>query len=264
MRGEIGLYTDPAVYDILHTPGTAEEVDGLERIARRWGRAPRGRSLVWMEPACGTGRYLRLAARRGHRALGIDRSAPLISYARGVARAMGVSRRTDLRVGDMTRLPGAWRGKVDLAFCLINSIRHLASDGAMLRHLRSVAGALRPGGVYCVGITLTSYGMEYPSEDVWEGRRGGCRVKQVIQFVPPLDARAERARAERAFSHLIVTRGDRVEHRDSAYVLRTYSRVQWESLVRRSPLRVRATVDEVGAPVTLTPSGYAVWVLERA
>ncbi len=269
---EIGLYEDPGVYDILNAPGTAEEVDGLEKMWRRWGSGKRGIKATW-EAACGTGRYLRLAARRGYRVLGIDRSAPMVGYARERIGALGLARRADLRVGDMTRLPRDWRARVDFAFNLINSIRHLTGDAAVLGHFRAVAAALRPGGIYCVGITSSSYGMEFPSEDGWEGRRGLCRVKQVIQYEPPATVAERRARVERVFSHVMVTRGSgggagagetrRVEHRDSRYVLRTYSRRQWESLIARGPLRVKAIVDEEGVPLHLSPSGYGVWVLGR-
>ena len=64
------LYDDPAVYDILHTPGTAREIDVLEFIEATCGQ-PGGR---WYEPACGTGRYLRVAAGRGRRVGGTLRS----------------------------------------------------------------------------------------------------------------------------------------------------------------------------------------------
>lgn len=270
----IELYDDPSVYDVLNTPGTAEEVRGLEKMRRRWGCARTAAPVAaatrravapstWLEPACGTGRYLRLAARRRHRVLGIDRSAPMVEYALRRMKSLGLARRADLRTGDMTRLPLEWRGRVDFAFCLVNTIRHLPGDRDVLAHFREIARVLRPRAVYCVGITLTTYGVEFPSEDVWDGRRGPVRVKQVIQYVPPVTPADERARAERVYSHLIVTRGRRVEHRDSRYILRTYSRRQWESLIARSPLRVKAVVDEQGVPLHLSPSGYGVWVLGK-
>ncbi|MFM9995307.1 MAG: class I SAM-dependent methyltransferase [Phycisphaerales bacterium] len=274
---EVGLYDDPSVYDILHERGTAEEVDGLERMFHVWagggsarvrGGAPRTRGTrgTWFEPACGTGRYLRLAARRGYRVLGVDRAPAMIAYARARVARLGVAGRADLRVADMTTLPRDWRGRADFAFNLINTIRHLPTDAAVLAHLRSVASSLRPGGVYCVGLTLTSYGMEFPSEDVWEGRRGACRVKQVVGYIPPIGEKAERARAEQAICHLMITRGrgsETTEHRDSRFVLRTYSRRQWEGLLARAPLKVKAVVDEKGAELTLSPSGYGVWVLGK-
>jgi hypothetical protein len=152
-------------------------------------------------------------------------------------------------------------GSVHLAFNVINTIRHLESDKDLLAHLREVRRVLRPGGVYVVGITLTSYGMEFPSEDVWTGARGGCRVKQVVQYVPPIGEKEERRRREMVHSHLVVTRGRRAEHRDSSYPLRCYSERQWLSAVRRGGFRVLGLVDDDGRDIEASPSGYGLWVL---
>ena len=264
MAEAIGLYDDASVYDILHAPGTAEEVDGLERIAARFVTRTRRRA-VWLEPACGTGRYLRLAARRGVGVVGFDGSAEMIAYARERIGRHASSRRARLFVADMTRFADRLGGPVDFAFNLINTIRHLRSDRAVLRHFLEIARSLRPGGAYAVGITLTTYGMEFPEEDLWEGRRGSCRVKQVIQYLPPLSPAATRRREEWAHSHLMITRGrggsPRVEHRDSRYILRTYSRRQWLGLIDRSALRLAGIVDDTGRDTVETPSGYAVYVL---
>lgn len=275
MPEPIGLYEDAAIYDILHTPDTAEEVDGLERTAARFVRRSRRRP-VWIEPACGTGRYLRVAIRRGIDVIGFDASPGMIEYARrrlggALGRKGGSTRkpggRARLFVADMTTFAARLgRARADFAFNPINSIRHLPSDRAVLDHFAQVARVLRPGGAYAVGITLTTYGMEFPSEDLWEGRRGNCRVRQVIQYIPPIGTAAERRREEVAHSHLIVTRGregGRVDHRDSRYVLRTYSRRQWHALIARSALRLLAVVDDAGRDTAETPSGYAVYVLGR-
>ena len=50
-----GLYADPSLYDILHTPGTAAEVTAWRRSRRRLAAGTCDRSRLWFEPACGTG-----------------------------------------------------------------------------------------------------------------------------------------------------------------------------------------------------------------
>jgi SAM-dependent methyltransferase len=263
-RGQ-GLYDDPEVYDILHAPGTAAEVRGLERMARRFvGPVP----LTWLEPACGTGRYLRALAERGHRCIGFDLSAEMVGYARRSStgkRHQGpqTSRHRGARfwVAEMTDFAEAVRRRIDVAFNLINTVRHLETDRAMVRHLREMREALRPRGVYLVGISLTQYGLEIPSEDVWEGRRDGVRVKQVVQFIPPL---LETQRRERAQCHLVVTRAGREEHRDSRYWLRCYGREQWERVVSRGGFEPAAVVDAEGREKRTPSWGYGVWVLRPA
>ncbi len=259
-RQTVGLYADAQVYDILHAPGTARDVNALERIAARY--APRG-ARVWLEPGCGTGRLLRLAAARGRRVIGIDRNPEMLDYARRTLAARGLARRARFIAADMasfTRKLG--RDRADFAFIPINTIRHLPGDRAMLAHFRCIERALKPRAVYAVGLTLTTYGMEFPSEDYWEGRRGSCRVQQIIQYVPP--ASKADGRSEQVHSHLIITRGGApAEHRDSAYTLRCYSEAQWRSLVRRSPFRIAAVLDSRGRERPVGPSGYAVYVLRR-
>lgn len=261
-----GPYDDPWLYDVLHTPGTAREVDGLERIAARFVKRPARGLGVWLEPACGSGRYLRVAAGRGRRVIGFDLSEAMVAYARERARRLGLAGRSRYFVGDMTDFGGEVEaGSVDFAFNTINTVRHLESDEAALAHLRCVRRALKAGGVYAVGLSLCAYGVEVPSEDVWSGRRGGLGVTQTIQYLPPAARSGARnntgGRFERVISHLEVKSGGRVHHVDSAYRLRGYNERQWRELVGRAGLRVVGVVDERGRDLPLSEPGYGVFVL---
>lgn len=257
----VGFYDDPEVFDILHARGTSGEVAALERIERRFVRTP-ARGRTWLEPACGTGRYLRAAAARGKRTVGFDISPVMVDYAR--RRSVGMRARIALFIADLVgfraRGPASLRGgRVDLAFNLINTIRHVRTDAELVRHLSQVRRCLRPGGVYVVGLSMTAFGLEFPSEDVWEGRRGRCRVKQVVEYVPPT-RRGDRD--ERVYSHLVISRGrSAVEHRDSVYRLRCYSVHQWFRAVSRAGMRVIGLVDDRGRDMPLPKVGYAVFVL---
>ncbi|MBM4109060.1 MAG: class I SAM-dependent methyltransferase [Phycisphaerae bacterium] len=266
-RPEGDLYAVPMLYDVLHTPGTAEEVAGLARIARRFvvgGGDPMG---TWLEPACGTGRYLRVASRRVRSAVGFDMSAEMVEYARGRSRrGANPPRYFVARMEDFAG--GVRAGSVDFAFNPINTIRHLESDAALLAHLSAVARVLRPGGVYAVGISLCAYGREGPTEDVWRGVRGRLRVTQTVQYLPASAGsratRNEGGRFERVISHLHVVRGGVEQHVDSTYRLRGYSARQWEEVVSRSRLRIVGAVDDRGRDAVPTEPGYGVYVLGRA
>jgi len=250
-------YRHPSWYDILHAPGTAGEVTGLERIERRFSNRPLGRARTWLEPACGTGRYLRVAAARGRRVVGIDLGEEMIAYARASFARRGLRGRFVL--GDITRFRLPVR--VDFAFCLINSLRHLPSDEAMLAHFACMARALKLGAVYAVGLECSRYGRQFPSEDVWEGRRGPVRVQQVVQYRPP----SARTRREGVFSHLTVTSPRTERHLDSVYDLRSYSEAEWSRLVARSAMREIGRCDPDGEDCLTGPAGvvggYAVRVL---
>ncbi len=254
-----GFYDDPRVYDVLHTPGTASEVDGLERIERRFAGRTRGMP-VWLEPACGTGRYLRVAAGRGRRVVGFDLSDGMIGYARESLKRRGHARRSRMFVADMGEFADHVPWRVDLAFNLISTIRHLGSDAALLAHLEQVARTLAPGGVYAVGLGTCVYGAEMESEDVWTARRGSMGVTQVVQYFPARGA----DRVERVVSHMTVRTPAGERHIDSAYTLRAYSLGQWYDAIAASPMRLEAVVEEDGRDVEAPASGYAVYVLRPA
>lgn len=268
------FYADALLYDILHQEGTSHDARVMTRIVRAHGPArPRGTPLTLLEPACGSGRYLLALAKTGCRAAGFDFSPAMVRYARASARARGVGgavRVFAARMEDFA-LPAAWRAHG--AFNLINSIRHLESDAAMLAHLRCMRAALVPGGVYVVGLGLCAYGIETESEDVWTGSRvvGGVRtrVTQTVQYLPAPEAGRDSARKalrmERVISHMTVTRGSGARreerHIDSAYVLRSYNMDQWRAIVGRAGWEIVAVTDQDGLAARPSEPGYYLWVL---
>ncbi len=278
-----GLYADPALYDILYTPGTAAEIDALERVERVLcpGGVPAPVRL-WFEPACGTGRCLRVAAARGRRVAGFDREPAMLAYAtarlaRGGRNGPGGRRpsRTARTVrprlfqadladfADAAATAGLRPGSVDFAFITVNSLRHLETDKAMLTHFAQVRDLLRPGGLYVVGISLTDYQWLWPDEDLWAAARGSCRVSQLINWLPP-EPGTPRGRLERAISHLTVTRPGRTDHLDDAYDLRCYDDAQWRRLVGRSALVHAGSFDARGRPLPPGTWPYQLEALRRA
>jgi hypothetical protein len=166
-------------------------------------------------------------------------------------------------------------GGADLAFNLVNSVRHLRGDSQVTTHLEQMARILRPGGIYVVGISLASSSGETKGaaaddarfeEDVWRGTRGGCRVTQIVNYLPPHfhSPRRERcSRWETVVSHLVIERSGGVEHRDHRYELRTYTQEQWRRLVDRSSLRHVASVDAGGRPLEDRIPPYQLEILRR-
>lgn len=254
VHDEDHLYRDARVYDILHRPGSAAEFGTLATIASRYGAHEDRR---WLEPACGTGRLLRVAAGRGRRVVGFDLEPAMIAYAQDRVRAQGLASRARMYVADMSAFADGAGGACDFAFCTINTIRHLESDGAMLAHFEQMRRALRPGSLYVVGLSTCLYGCEQETEDVWEASRSGTRVVQTVQYLPPTAAE----RVERVISHVEVERGDEVESRTSGYSLRSYSLGEWTGLVERAGWEVVAVVDDGGYQVEPPRMGYGHWVL---
>lgn len=228
---------------------------------------------MWLEPACGSGRYLIEAARHGIRGVGIDVNPRMVRYARMAAGEANI-RFVKADIAAFTLLK---RDHAEFAFCLINSARHLTSDRAMIDHLRCVARSLRPGGAYVMGLSMSCYAMETASEDVWIGKRAGTKVHQFVQYLAP----EARRRKERVISHLTVTTRGLEQHLDSTYDLRTYDGHQWAGVLRRAGMVCVGIVDEEGDDLPGTRSdgrelleagpwftpdaaGYALFVLRPA
>jgi SAM-dependent methyltransferase len=232
--------------------------------------------MRWLEPACGSGRFLRVIAGRGGVVYGFDRSEAMVAYARRSLERRGLRGRIWADEMDAFTMPGRARGgagagteagggvRAHMAFNLINTVRHLTSDESVLAHLACVAGALRRGGVYALGLNLTAYGAERESEDVWVGRRGACEVTQVVQYLPP----ERRRRRERVINHLTVVTPRLERHLDNQYDLRAYSGMQWRRLLGASAMTPIGVVDEDGRDhgtvrewLREGMSGYGIWVL---
>ncbi len=256
------FYEDPSIYDILHSPSTGEDCEVLEGLFERYV-ASNGVKGSWLEPACGSGRFLRVLGGRGRRILGFDQNRKMVEYARRRLRKLGLSSRARVFVASMesfaAKVPAA---SVALAFNTINTIRHLESDEAFLAHFSEMARVLAPGGVYVVGMSLSAYGEEEPSEDAWEGRRGRCRVHQLVQYLPP-EAGGAGSRAEQVLSHLTIERPSRTEQRDHRYALRCYDKKQWHALIRKSALRIVEVTSDEGIAMRDFDGSYFLYLLKQ-
>jgi SAM-dependent methyltransferase len=254
------LYVHPSWYDTLHTPGTAWEVDVLQDLARRHTPARSRGKRMWLEPGCGSGRYVRLLARRGQTCVGVDMSAEMVRYAAGRAR----SAREQYVQGDMRRMHELPLGaRVDVCFCLHNTIRHLQRDADIAQHLRSVGRVLAPGGVYIVGTSLAEGPDLQPAETAWQGKRGTLHVREAMQFEGVRGARGRWV--ERASGVVLVSRGrTMIASIDVGYMLWTGGVARWKRILTRAGMREIDVTDAHGRSVSDTRAsgtGYLLRVL---
>lgn len=233
------FYDCPQWYDIVHAKGTAAEVDQLVRINRRFGNGGKR----WLEPACGTGRHLRVLAQRGYEATGYDSSAVMLDYARARLAARGL--RARLHRGDMATF--ARSAAFDLVFNLINTFRHMLDPLDALAHLNCIARSLHPRGVYVLGLDLVDYDDPDHGEEVWAARRGSCKVCHVMFNLPP----DRRRRRERIINHLIVDRPSGRACFESHYDLLSYNLAEWLNLLEESELECVGAFDFAWAPIDI-------------
>jgi SAM-dependent methyltransferase len=190
------------------------------------------------------------------RGAGFDQSQTMIDFARSRCDAS-----VRLAVAEMENFSAHFTGqRFALAYNLINTIRHLGSDTAMLAHLAQMHDVLSDDGIYIVGISRSDYGGEEISEDRWNGERDDCLVTQWLQYIPPQD-RTEAGRFESVISHLQAQSGNTFEHFDSSYKLRCYDHAQWVQLIGKSRLEIREICDINGEPGD--DDIYVLYVLGR-
>jgi SAM-dependent methyltransferase len=163
-------YSAPRYYEVAFDLNRKAEVDFLVYCFKRLSRHPVRRVL---DIACGTGPHLFRLARRGYRIIGLDLSRENIAYVRSRAAAQGLP--VSLHVADMTRftLPAP----VDAAICMQDSQGHLLTNDQILRHLRAVARALRPGGLYVFDRFIPSSWTDPARRWAWTRRRGRLTVR---------------------------------------------------------------------------------------
>lgn len=245
-------YDEARVYDVLFSWDPATERDFVLGASARHGR---GAPAAVLEPFCGTGRLLRVMPGL---AVGFDRSAAMVRFARRTC-------------------PGAFQAdaaappladeRFDLAYCLIDSFRHLLSEEAARRHLDGVARALRPGGVHVLGLDVSGGLDQAGSTETWSRERGGLRVQGDVSCVGDADP-VRRLETMRVV--LTIAEGKQRRTVESRAPLRTYTAAQLRSLVAsvRPALEVVATFDrryDLSCPKPLEAiDGSAVLVLRRA
>jgi len=178
--GPRSQYSAPRYYEIAFDMNRKQEVDFLVHCFRRYATRPVKRVL---DIACGTGPHLIRLAERGFRMSGLDLSPENIEFLRQRAAAKGLD--VALRVGDMTRF--RLDRPVDAAICMQDSQGHLLQNEAIVAHLRSVARALRPGGIYVFDRYMCSSWTDPARRWSWTRRRGRATVRATFEALVDLN-----------------------------------------------------------------------------
>lgn len=135
--------TTPPSWDAVYAPDAAPPPWDIGRPQPAFARlADRGLlSGRLLDPGCGTGENVLLAAARGAEATGVDISPQAIARARNKAAERGLTARFE--VADALRL-----GQLGLTFdVLIDSgVFHIFDDADRARYVASLAAVLPPGG----------------------------------------------------------------------------------------------------------------------
>jgi SAM-dependent methyltransferase len=184
------LYDYPTYYDLVFGSDWEAEFRFLQNVFKKFVA---GKTKTLFEPACGTGRLLFRLARAGFSVSGLDLNPRAVEFCR--ERLKRNNLRGEIWVGDMADFQ--LKKPVDAAFNTINSFRHLLSADLAKAHLQCMARAVRPGGIYALGLHLTPTQGEPMETESWAARRGNLSITTTLTTTHrDLKKRLERCRME--------------------------------------------------------------------
>lgn len=250
------LYDYPKYYDLVFGSDWHAEFEFLQACFEQFATRPVEKVF---EPACGTGRLLFRLARAGFQVSGLDLNERAISYCN--QRLQRNDFPESAVVGDMTdfRLPR----KVDAAFNMINSFRHLQSEKASREHLLCVSECLKRGGIYVLGLHLTPTLVEPSESESWPARRGNLAVTTTLRTTHR-DLRQREEHFEMTYDVYTPSKSMRIA---DTIVFRTYTVAQIKALLRKAPaLELVASYDfsyDLDSPCTLDGSAEDVVLVLR-
>jgi SAM-dependent methyltransferase len=139
---------------------------------RFWQDFARREGGPLLELGCGTGRILIPVARTGVPVVGVDRSAPMLAYARRRVRHLPKAIRPGLLRGDIRTLPFA-SGAFSAVMAPYGILQSLTRERDLMATLAEVGRVLSPGGVLGVDLVpdLPAWD-EYANRTRLRGRHG--------------------------------------------------------------------------------------------
>ena len=218
------LYNLPQLYDNAFSWDLSQEIDFFKRAFETHVPFPVRHIL---EPACGSGRFLRTLPSYGFRVTGYDVNPAMVQYAAESVAAAGWERSVRIVLADM--VSAGIPGEFDAAFNSINSIGYLHSDDDVVSHLKVTGSSLREGGIYLVHLNFAHEG-ELPDGDHWTMDRDGINVK--------ISWRILSEDKESKLSHQIgsfeIEQDGKIEQFDFLHTLRLWLFSDLQELIHRS------------------------------
>lgn len=256
---ENNCYDVPEYWDLAFGEDTVDEADFIQASAQKYCSFSVHRLL---EPGCGGGRLVLELARRGYEVTGWDLSQRAVDYANSTLRANGLS--ANVVVADMVNTIADRH--FDVAYCLVNTFRHLLTEDNAERHLKNVAQSLSPGGLYILGMHLFPPDADEEDEEEWSHTRDGVTVS--IQLSVAACNRQSREETLRFFMTANDPAVEGIQRFRSDYRMRLYEASQFLDLLAKVPqfelLDVYDFWYDIDEPLQLSDDmGDTVFILRR-
>ncbi|MEN3942754.1 class I SAM-dependent methyltransferase [Prosthecobacter sp. SYSU 5D2] len=220
-------YDTPLYYDIIFDADTPREATFLETVWTIFGEKSRTRRVL--EPACGSGRLVIEMARRGWKVDGFDGNEHMLAFARERLKKEGLKAR--LWPDWMQSFQVTKNGHYDLAHCLVSTFKYLQTEADALACMQRVATALKPGGLFVLGLHLSDYAAEKEEHERWKARRDDIEVVCNTHTWPP----DRKTRLEALRTRLKISHAGRTHLQETRWHFRTYNARQLKALLRKVP-----------------------------
>jgi SAM-dependent methyltransferase len=244
-------YDYPQYYDMAFRDDTAEEAAFLDVVWRKYCDFEVRRIL---EPACGTGRVLTALAQRGYEMLGFDLSDSMLRYASNRIKRRKLNAtffnadmrdfQLDLIDADSTLPDGAAlnvrtniKGRVginnpvDMAYNPVNSFRYLLTENDAQQHLKCMADAIRPGGLYILAMHLLPMDVDEDSTERWTAKHGRTKLTATLRVLES----DRRKRLEKLRISLLVRSGEKEFRLRHEFQFRMYTAAQMKRTLAAVP-----------------------------
>ncbi len=217
-------YDYPEYWEMAFADETKPEADFIEAACQKFLDKPVRRLL---EPGCGSGRLVVEMTKRGYHVTGFDLNEPSLEYLRKRLAKKGW--KADIFNGDMGNF--SIKKPVDAAFNTFSTFRHLLTEESAVGHLRSMAQAIRPGGIYLLGLHLLPPDAELECTERWRASRGKTQVVYTFRVT----ATDRRKRREHIRVNLLVKKPTGDLRLVTEFDLRLYTAAQFKSLLAQAP-----------------------------
>ncbi len=217
-------YDYPEYWDLAFRDESQLEADFFEAAFKRFATRPVRRLLV---PGCGGGGLVVEMASRGYDAAGFDISPAAIDYLQKRLDEHGL--KGDAYVADMTDF--RVERPVDAIFSTFNTFRHMLDEQASESHLKAVAKALAPGGLFILGLHILPPDADEECIERWSREEDGVRVTVTLRV---LETDWNERREVLRFN-LRVKHGETDLKLRTDYPLRIYRVGQVQSLLAKVP-----------------------------
>ena len=220
---QASVYDYPSYYDVLFNSAWKREYGFLLHAFAAHASIPVKKVF---EPACGTGRLLWRLAKDGFQVSGLDLNRKAIAFCNRRLRRHGLA--DAAFYGDMAAdLPSD--RPMDAAFNLVSSFCHLTEAAQAENHLKLIADALRPGGIYLLGFHLKPQGIAECEAENWECRRGALSLTSHLKTV----GWNKKERMETIEFRMTATTPNQTVHLLDQFPFRTYTLKQFQMLLQK-------------------------------